>query len=154
LGAVQVPPPDPNSPEGMAFVFSAGMVDPRIGKSINTDRLPMLLIQGWAAQSKLYHELGIRYHPELATKHLKGGGQFQVAEIVDGPPPPPEPAMDTEGAAEKILEIISENNPEFAANIRRIRDTGSDSERSEAIQKLGSEMNGLQNLADYIQGNL
>lgn len=153
MGAVQVPPPNPDDPAGMAWIFSAGMVDPRAGKTLTHDRMPMLLIQGWAAQSKFYWDLGLRYHPELAIKHLRGGGQFQVADIVDGPPPEPEKEMTAEEAAERILDVIAQKNPQFAETIRDLRDNGTDEQRAEALKKLDSERAGFQALMTYLEGN-
>lgn len=154
LGAVRVPPPNPDTPEGMAFILSAGGVDPRMGKTLEHDRMPLVLIQAWEAQSKLWWDLGLRYHPELASKHLEGGGQFTVAKIIDGPPPPPSPELTVENAAEKILDLVAIQNPQFAADIRRLKESGTPEERQEMLRKLGNEQQGLQNLADYIQGNM
>lgn len=145
---VKVPRPDPDNPEGLAFLMSVGMIDPRAGKTI-ADRQPMMLIQGWAAQSRIFWDLGIRYHPELATKHLKGGGQFMVADIVDGPPPPPEPELNEEQVAERILDIVAEQNPEFARKIRALK-TGSEAERAAVRESLWADM---QEQTD-VQGNV
>lgn len=148
---MNIPPPNPDIPEGMAFLFSAGGVDPRIGKSLQQDRIPLLLTQAWPAQSKLYWDLGIRYHPELAIKHLRGGGQFGLAEIMEGPPPEPEPELTMEQAAEKILDLVSESNPEFAQTIRNLRASGTDEQKAAALQRLAKEMNSLQTIKDYIE---
>lgn len=154
MGAVRVPPPNPDDPSGMAFIMSAGMVDPRMGKTLEHDRQPMSLIQSWEAQSKLWWDLGLRWHPDLAIKHLEGGGQFSVAKIVDGPPPPPEPEMTVENAAERVLDLLAMQNPELASTIRRLKESGTEAERQEMLRKLGNEQQGLQSLADYIQGNM
>lgn len=150
MAGVNIPPPNPNTPEGMAFLCSAGGVDPRPGKSLKNDRIPLLLIQAWAAQSKLYWDLGIRWHPELATHHLKGGGQFSLAEILDGPPPEPEPELTEEQVAEKILDILEETKPEFVKAIRKLRDSGTEEERTAALQKLDMERSGMQALMEYL----
>lgn len=83
-----VHPPDPNHPAGMAFVFAAGIVDPRPGgypKKHWPNQL-WALKESWEPTSKMWWELGFRYHPELATKWIEGGGQFTVGRIVDTPP--------------------------------------------------------------------
>lgn len=138
-----IPPPDPNSPEGLSFIFSAGMIDPR--SAMQGQRMPMMLVQGWPLQSRLYWELGIRYHPELATKHLKGGGQFSVADIIDGPPPPPDAPMTPEEAAEKMLDIVAESNPEFAAAIRRMKNQGETPEKARLREQLNQNMSAVLN---------
>lgn len=151
MAGVNIPPPNPNKPEGMAFLCSAGGVDPRPGKSLKTDRIPLLLTQAWAAQSELFWKLGIRWHPELATHHLKGGGQFQLAEILDGPPPEPEPEMSDEQIAEKILDMVAETKPEFVKAIRKLRASGTEEEKAAALKKLDLERSGMESLMDYLK---
>lgn len=125
-----VHPPDPDDPKGMAFIMSAGFIDPRAGKTW-ADREPMALIQSWEPTSELWWDLGLRYHPELATKWLEGGGQFQVAKIVEE-----EPEQRTlEQDAEEVLDFISGENPGLAEELKRVRESGTDEEKAALLKK-------------------
>lgn len=125
-----VHPPDPDDPKGMAFIMSAGFIDPRAGKTW-ADREPMALIQSWEPTSELWWELGLRWHPELATKWLEGGGQFQVAKIVEQQPE----ERTLEEDAVEVLEFIASENPEFATELKRIRESGTDEERAAMLKQ-------------------
>lgn len=138
--------PSPDSPQAIEFVFGAGMVDPRP----NRPRLPMILKQAWSAQAKLYWELGLRFHPELAVKHLRGGGSFTIADILDGPPPEPEPQLTDEQIAERMIDIVAQKRPEFAEKIRQLKENGSDEEKANALRALDNERAGMQALMDFI----
>lgn len=142
-----VHPPDPNSPKGMAFIMGAGFVDPRAGKTW-ADREPMALIQSWEPTSELWWELGLRWHPELATKWLKGGGQFQVAEIVNEKPEQRSLADD----AEEVLEFIAADNPDFAATLKRVREAGSEDEKRALLKEFESNIASILKMVDYIKG--
>lgn len=141
------PPPDPNSPEGMAFIMGAGMCDPRPGKTLN-DRQPMAIIQSWAPTSRLWWDLGLRWHPELATKWLRGGGQFQVAEVVDEPPED----FTLEDGIDQVLEIMAREKPEFVETLKRIKDSGSAEQKAAAVKKFESDIRNLVRMAEYVQG--
>lgn len=143
-----LPPPDPEKPEGMAFLFTAGMVDPREGKNL-TDRQPMMILQSMPATSKLFWDLGVRWHPELATKWLKGGGQFQVAEIVNEPPE----EMTLEEGVDQVLEIMGRENPELVQTLKRIRDSGSAEDKAAALRNFEGKIRNLVKLAEYVQGH-
>lgn len=146
---MNIHPPDPNSPKGMAWICGAGIADPRVGKSLK-DRQPMAIIQAWEATSEMWWHLGLRYHPDLATTWLVGGGQWSVGEIVDTPPAP-QPEITMDWAAEKILEMVEESNPEFAKTIRNIKASGTPEQRAEALKRLEAEMSGLQTIKDYVE---
>lgn len=143
-----VHPPDPLSPKGMAFVMGAGFVDPRAGKTM-ADREPIALVQSWEPTSELWWELGLRWHPELATKWLKGGGQFQVAELVDAPPV--EPTLEQD--AEEVLEFLASENPDLARNLKRIRECGTDEERVALVREFEGNIRSMMRLAEYVKGD-
>lgn len=143
-----VHPPDPNSPKGMAFILGAGFVDPRAGKTW-ADREPMALIQSWEPTSELWWELGLRWHPELATKWLSGGGQFRVADIVTEKPE----ERTLEQDAEDVLEMIAADNPALVETIRRIREGGSEEERDALLREFESNIKSLVKMTDYIKGD-
>jgi len=132
----------------MAFILGAGAVDPRAGKTW-ADRQPMALVQSWEPTSELWWALGLRWHPELATKWLVGGGQFGVGQVVDEPPPPPKPI---EAEAEELLEFIGKDNPEFADMLRRIREAGTPEQRQALLREFEGNITSLQKMANYIQG--
>jgi hypothetical protein len=142
-----VHPPDPNNPKGMAFVMGAGFVDPRNGKTFQ-DREPMALVQSWEPTSELWWALGLRWHPELATKWLKGGGQFSVAAVVDEKPEVPT----LEETAEELLEFIGSDNPQFADMLRRIRSAGTDDEKQSLLRELEENIKSIAKLAEYVRG--
>lgn len=142
-----VHPPDPLSPKGMAFIMGAGFVDPRAGKTW-ADREPIALVQSWEPTSELWWELGLRWHPELATKWLKGGGQFQVAEIVNEKPV----ERTLEQDAEEMLEMLAAGNPELATNLKRIRDCGTEEERQALLKEFEENIKSLMQMTEYIRG--
>lgn len=127
--------------------MGAGFVDPRAGKTW-ADREPMALIQSWEPTSELWWDLGLRWHPELATKWLEGGGQFQVARIVDQKPQ----ERSLEDDAEEVLEFIAGENPEFAETLRRIKECGSDQERAALLAEFEQNIKSIIKMANYIKG--
>lgn len=142
------PPADPNRPDGMGWVLGAGMCDPRVGKTLQ-DRQPMAIIQSWAATSELWWKLGLRWHPELATKWLKGGGQFQVAEVVDEPPE----ELTIEMGAEQVLEMLAEAQPEYVETVKRIRDSGTAEQKAAALKGFEGQIKDIVKLAEYVKGS-
>jgi len=145
LSLLNVQAPDPNSPKGMAWVLGVGMVDPRPGNNPNQ---PMAIVQSWEPTSELWWDLGLRWHPELATKWAVGGGQFQVAEILSEKPDSTEVTL--EESAEEVLEYIGQEHPEYADMLKRIRETGSDTERIKLVKQYDAEIKKLMNLIKYI----
>lgn len=137
--------PDPNSPKGMAWVLGVGMADPRPGKHPNQ---PMAIVQSWEPTSELWWDLGLRWHPELATKWAVGGGQFAVADIVDEKPEHGEQTL--EEGAEEILEFIGQEHPEYADMLKRIHKAGSDEERIKLVKQYDSEIKKLLTIVKYV----
>lgn len=148
MAPLNVHPPDPNHPKGMAFIMGAGFVDPRNGKTAD-DREPMALTQSWEPTSELWWDLGLRWHPELAKKWLDGGGQFTVAKIVDKKPT----EMTLEQGAEEVLEFIASENPEFADMVRRIKTAGTDAEKNALLKEFESNINSIMKMAEYVKGD-
>ena len=148
MAPFNVHPPDPNSPKGMGWVLGVGLVDPRPGNHPNQ---PMAVIQSWEPTSQLWWDLGLRWHPELATKWAVGGGQFGVAEIRDEKPD--EAEFTLEQGAEEILDFIGEEHPEYAEMLRKIKSVGSDAERAKMIRQFQGEINKLLTLVKYIADN-
>lgn len=132
----------------MAFIMGAGFVDPRAGKTW-ADREPMALTQSWEPTSELWWELGLRWHPELATKWLTGGGQFQVAQIVTERPE----GKTLEQEAEEVLDIISADNPAFAETIKRVRDCGTPEERAALLKEFEGNIQSLLKMSNYVKGD-
>jgi hypothetical protein len=147
MAPLNVHPPDPNHPKGMAFVMGAGFVDPRNGKTW-ADREPMALIQSWEPTSEMWWALGLRWHPELATKWLNGGGQFSVGELVDEKPE----EMTIEQGAEEVLDYIAADNPEFAEMVKRIRAAGTDEEKAVLLKEFESNIRSIVKMAEYVKG--
>lgn len=127
--------------------MGAGFVDPRAGKTW-ADREPMALIQSWEPTSELWWDLGLRWHPELATKWLTGGGQFQVADIVTEKPV----ERDLEDEAEEVLAYIAGENPEFAETLRRIKECGTEQERAALLREFEQNIKSIIKMANYIKG--
>lgn len=145
MAPVNVHAPDPDDPAGMAFVFGAGMVDPRPGDRPNQ---PMALVQSWEPTSRLWWDLGLRYHPELATKWVVGGGQFSVGRITKERPDKLHTTAE-EGAAE-VIDYISEHYPEYAENLKRIKEVGSEAERKSLIAEFEKEIGKLAGLIKFV----
>jgi hypothetical protein len=141
-------PPDPNNPRGMAFIMGAGFVDPRAGKTW-ADREPMALVQSWEPTSELWWQLGLRWHPELATKWLSGGGQFQVADIVNEKPV--EPSLEQD--AEEVLQFIAGENPEFAETLKRVKECGSEQEKAALLKEFEQNIQSIIKMGQYIKGS-
>src|SRR5271168_1074603 len=125
----------------MAWVLGVGMIDPRRG---NRPRQPMALTQSWEPTSELWWDLGLRWHPELATKWAKGGGQFTTAEVISEKPTDPE--VTVEQGAEALLEYLGEENPQYADMLKAIRESGSDDDRAKLAEQLGGEIKRLLSL--------
>src|SRR5262245_12663019 len=142
---LNVHPPDPNDPKGMAWLMGVGMVDSRPG---NWPNQPMALTQSWEPTSELWWALGLRWHPELATKWAVGGGQFAVAEIRDEKPD--EAEMTVEKGAEEILEFLGTEHPEYAEMLKKIHDAGTDAERAKLSKQYETEIKRLLVIAQYI----
>lgn len=128
--------------------MSAGFVDPRAGKEW-ADRQPMALTQSWEVTSELWWALGLRYHPELATKWLEGGGQFAVAKLVDKPPV----ERTLEQDMDEVLELFAEENPAFVENIRKLRDSGTPAERADMIKNFERNISALTKMASMMEGS-
>lgn len=147
MAPLTIPKPNPETPEGLAFLFTAGMVDPRPGRTLD-DRQPMMILQSMAPTAKLFWDLGVRWHPDLATKWITGGGQFSVAQVVDEKPE--EPTI--EKAAEEMLNDIAKTNPDYAKHIRTLRESGSPEQIQTALKQLESQIKDVAKMADYIKG--
>jgi hypothetical protein len=145
MAPLNVHPPDPNSPKGMAWLMGVGMVDPRPGNHPNQ---PMAITQSWEPTSELWWALGLRWHPELATKWAVGGGQFAVAAIVDEKPD--QAQITAEQGAEEILEFLGEEHPEYAAMLKRIHSAGTDAERIKLVQQFDAELKQIMTLVKYV----
>ena len=145
MALLNVHAPDPKSPRGMAWVLGVGMVDPRPGNNPNQ---PMAIVQSWEPTSELWWDLGLRWHPELATKWAVGGGQFQVAQIASEKPDSTETSL--EESAEEVMEFIGKEHPEYAEMLKKIRETGSDAERIKLVKQYDAEIKKLMNLIKYI----
>ncbi|QNJ56837.1 minor tail protein [Mycobacterium phage Reindeer] len=143
---LNVHPPDPNHPKGMAWVLGVGMVDPR--PSAPTDRQPMAITQSWEPTSEIWWALGLRWHPELATKWARGGGQFEVAELLDEKPE--EDEITLEQGAEEVLEFIGQEHPEYAEMLKKIHSAGSDAERIKLVKQFDTEIKRLMTLMKYV----
>lgn len=145
MAPLNVHAPDPDDPAGMAFVLGAGAVDPRPGNHPNQ---PMALIQSWEPISRLWWDLGLRYHPELATKWVTGGGQFTVGQVVAKQPD--KQATTLEEGAEEVLEYLGTISPEYAAALKRIREVGSDEERNSLSAEFQAEIAKLLQLKKFV----
>lgn len=129
----------------MAFIFGAGMIDPRGNGKPNQ---PMALTQSWEPTSELWWDLGLRWHPELAKKWVVGGGQFSVGQIVTKQPEKLHTTVE-EGAAE-VLEYLAGLSPEYAENLKRIGQVGSDEERASLAKEFEAEIGKLLQLKQFV----
>lgn len=145
MAPLTISAPDPNSPKGMSWVLGCGMVDPRPGNHPNQ---LMAIVQSWEPTSELWWDLGLRWHPELATKWAVGGGQFCTAEILDEKPDISEQTM--EQGAEEVLEFLGTEHPEYAEMLRRIHAAGTDAERIKLAKQFDSEIKKLMTLIKFI----
>lgn len=139
-------PPDPSDPKGMAWIFAAGVVDPRPGgypKKVHPNQ-QWALKQCWEPTSIMWWDLGMRYHPELATKWLSGGGQFTVAEIVDEPPD--EPTNE-----ELMKQMAEEQFAAMTADIERIKEHGTPYQKKRALQRYRLAIQQSQQMAEMLQ---
>lgn len=139
-------PANPEHPKGMAWVLAAGFPDPR-GDTYPNQQL--VLVQGWDFWSEQAWDLGIRWHPELQTKWVTGGGQFAPGTLTNEKP---EKAETLEEQAEEVLDMIAEEKPEFVAALRAIRAEGSDSEKKKAAGELQKNVIDMMKLAEYVNG--
>jgi hypothetical protein len=130
--------PDPEHPLGMAWWFAAGVCDPRPGgypKQLYPNQ-QWCLKQSWEPTSQLMWDLGFRWHPELATRWLQGGGQFGLAEIVDKQPE--EPDMD-----ELIEQFAEDQFEQMKQEIERVKQRGTpyEQERLKSRYKMAMRQN-------------
>jgi hypothetical protein len=141
--------PDPNHPDGMAWIFAAGICDPRPGgypKKVYPNQ-QWALKQSWEPTSRMFWDLGLRWHPELATKWLEGGGQFALANIVDKPPI--EPTM------EELVEEFSEDQfSAMKAEIDRIMNEGTDLQKKRLMQRFRMAADQSKQVADWIENQI
>ena len=138
--------PDPNHPEGMAWVFAAGVCDPRPGgypKKAHPNQ-QWAIKQSWEPTSRMFWDLGLRWHPELATKWLKGGGQFQLAEIVDKPPN--EPSLQ-----ELVEEFAEDQFQQMKDEIDRILKNGTPYQKKRLRERFRASMQMNEQLAAMIE---
>lgn len=146
MAPVNIHQPDPNHPKGMAWILGVGIVDHRPG---NRPNQPTSIVQTWEPTSELYWDLGLRWHPELATKWATGGGQFSVANIVSDQPEPEKP-VSLEDSSIEILEEIAKENPQYAAMLRTIRESGSIEDREKVIATFEGQARSIQALMNYL----
>lgn len=138
--------PDPNHPLGMAWWFAAGVVDPRPGgypKKLYPNQ-QWCVKQCWEPTSQLMWDLGFRWHPELQKVWLEGGGQFQVAEIVDKPPI--EPSFE-----EQVQEFAEDQFRQMKAEVERVLKEGTEFEKRRLRQRFQLGMQQSQQLAAMIE---
>lgn len=140
-------PADPNHPKGMAWAMGAGFPDPRGSTYSNQQHV---LIQGWDAWSEQLWTLGFRWHPELQEKWVVGASQFAAGNLVDEKPAD---APGFEAQCDEVLDMIAESNPAFVNEIRRIRDNGTEQERTVAVGELRKNVSDMMRLAEFVQGS-
>ena len=141
-----IPEPNPTTPEGMAWVFAAGVCDPRPGgypKKMYPNQ-QWALKQSWEPTSKMFWDLGLRWHPELQTKWLKGGGQFALAEIVDEPPD--EPTMN-----ELVEQFAEDQFRQMKAEIDSVMKDGTPEQKERLRQRYMQAAASSKNVADMIE---
>lgn len=125
-----VHPPDPKDPKGMAFIFAAGFCDPRPGgypKKMHPNQC-LVLKESWEPTSAMWWDLGIRYHPNLATKWIAGGGQFTIGQIVNEPP-------EEQSDEELAREMAEAQYADMVAEIDRVKKHGSAYEKKRLYQR-------------------
>ena len=127
----------------MAFILAAGFPDPRPGAHPNQQ---LVIVQGWNGWSEQAYALGLRWHPELATKWVKGGGQFTCGELVDSPPEQPS----LEKTAEEFLADLGDTDPELAKLFERIKASGSEDEKKLLAGELEQNIKHLLKLMEYL----
>lgn len=141
--------PDPNHPEGMAWVFAAGICDPRPGgypKKVHPNQ-QWALKQSWEPTSRMFWDLGLRYHPELATKWIEGGGQFALGNIVDKPPEEPD-------MKDLIDEFSEDQFAAMKAEIDRVMDTGTPWQKKRLMQRFRMAATQSAQVADMIESQI
>lgn len=138
--------PDPNHPKGMAWWFAAGICDPRPGgypKGIYPNQ-QWALKQSWEPTSQMMWDLGFRWHPELATKWLSGGGQFALAQIVTEPP--------EEASMEELVEqFAAEQFEAMKVEIDRVKRVGSKAEKDRLKQRFKMNLEQNEELAHMLE---
>lgn len=139
-------PADPDHPKGMGWMLAAGFPDPRPGGHPD---LQLVLVQGWDAWSERAWDFGMRWHPELQTKWVVGGGQFGCGEIVDEKPAT---EADIFTGADEVLDMIADEKPEFVAEIRRIVESGTDAEKAAANASLRKNVMDMMKIAQMMGG--
>jgi hypothetical protein len=108
----------------------------------------MALTQSWEPTSELWWDLGLRWHPELAKKWVVGGGQFTIGKVVTKQPEKLHTTV--EEGAEEVLEYIAGISPEYADALKRIRECGSDEERTKLAKEFESEISKLLQLKQFV----
>lgn len=141
-----VHPASPEHPKGMAWAMAAGFPDPR-GDTYPNQQL--VLVQGWDAWSEQLWSLGFRWHPDLQTKWVTGGGQFAPGTLTDEKPPV---AATLEEQADEVLDMIAEEKPEFVKALRMLRAEGTEAEKKVAVGELQKNVVDMMKLAEYIKG--
>ena len=138
--------PDPNHPLGMAWWFAAGVVDPRPGgypKKLHPNQ-QWAIKQCWEPTSRLMWDLGFRWHPDKQKVWLKGGGQFELAEIVDKPPEEPK-------LQELVEEFAEDQFAQMKSEIDRILKDGTDYEKKRLRQRFRAAMQMNEQLSRMIE---
>jgi hypothetical protein len=139
-------PPDPKDPRGMAWAFAAGFVDPRPGgypKNTYPNQV-LALKESWEPTSQMFWDLGFRYHPELATKWIEGGGQFTCARIVDEPP--------VEQSIQELAEEMAKDQYEqMVAEVERVKEHGSPFEKKRLLQRFQQAGEQAQQMAQMLE---
>lgn len=141
--------PDPNHPEGMAWIFAAGFCDPRPGgypKKVHPNQ-QLSIKQSWEPTSRMFWDLGMRWHPDLQTKWLEGGGQFDVAQFVDEPPDEPD-------MQELVKEFAEDQFAAMKREIDRVLDTGTPQEKKRLQQRFRAAAAQSAQVADWLEGQI
>lgn len=133
----------------MAWVFAAGVCDPRPGgypKNVYPNQ-QWALKQSWEPTSKMFWDLGLRWHPEKATKWLAGGGQFALAEIVNERPD--EPSFE-----ELAEQFADEQFAQMKAEIERVKDHGTPYEKKRLMSRFKMAAKQSQQLAEMLSDGI
>ena len=138
--------PDPNHPKGMAWIFAAGICDPKPGgypKKVHPNQ-QWALLQSWEPTSQMYWDFGLRWHPELQKKWPSGGGQFTVAEILDKPP--------NEPSLKELAEEFAEDQfSAMKAEIDRVMKEGTPYQKKRLHQRFRLAAQQSAQIADMIE---
>jgi hypothetical protein len=133
----------------MAWWFAAGICDPRPGGYPKTlyPNQQWALKQSWEPTSQLMWDLGFRWHPELAKKWLKDGGQFALATIVDKPPQ--ELSMQ-----ELVSEFAEDQFAAMKAEIDRVLKDGTPQQKQRLKQRFRAAADQSRQVADWVAGQI